>query len=147
MLEKKNDELDDLKRSLHCALEKKHQAERNNEFTMAENKKVVHELKKLIGNWFWHFPFPGDLKMHFFLSASLKAENSELRDENRELEERHWSLETMMRRKTFPKSIIMVTSPDCISNTSSGFLSAQGLDLPESNTDCQGRFQENIEAL
>ena len=34
--------------------------------------------------------------MHFFLSASLKVENSELRDENRELEERHWSLESMM---------------------------------------------------
>ena len=85
--------------------------------------------------------------MHFFLSASLKAENSELKEDNRELEARHWSLETMMRRKTFPKSIIMFTSPDCISNTSSGFLSAQGLDLPESNTDCQGRFQENIEAL
>ena len=49
MLEKKNDELEDLKRSLH-ALEKKRQAERNHEFTMAENKKLVQELKKLIGN-------------------------------------------------------------------------------------------------
>ena len=84
--------------------------------------------------------------MHFFLLASLKAENNELKDENRELEERHWSLEAMLRRQTFPKSIIMVTSPDCISNTSSGFLSAPGLDLPESNNECQGRFQRNIEA-
>ena len=80
--------------------------------------------------------------MHFFSSGSLKAENNELKDENRELEERHWSLETMLRRQTFPKSIIMVTSPDCVSNTSSGFLSGPGLDLPEQN---QGRFQSNIE--
>ena len=85
--------------------------------------------------------------MHFFSSASLKAENNELKDENRELEERHWSLETMLRRQTFPKSIIMVTSPDCVSNTSSGFLSGPGLDLPEQNTEYpdQGRFQSNIE--
>ena len=82
--------------------------------------------------------------MHFFLLASLAAENNELKDENRELEERHWSLEAMLRRQTFPKSIIMVTSPDCISNTSSGFLSAPGLDLSEANNECQGMFQENI---
>ena len=82
--------------------------------------------------------------MHFFLLASLAAENNELKDENRELEERHWSLEAMLRRQTFPKSIIMVTSPDCISNTSSGFLSAPGLDLSEANIECQGMFQENI---
>ena len=50
----------------------------------------------------------------------------------------------MLRRQTFPKSIIMVTSPDCISNTSSGFLSAPGLDLSEANNECQGMFQENI---
>ena len=79
--------------------------------------------------------------MHFFLSASLKAENNELKDENRELEERHWSLETMLRRQTFSKSIIMVTSPDCISNTSSGFLSAPGNDMPaEAFNEAQGGF-------
>ena len=50
MLEKKNDELENLKRSLHLALEEKRQAEKQYEFTMVENKKFVQELKKLIGN-------------------------------------------------------------------------------------------------
>ena len=50
MLEKKNDELENLKRSLNLALEKKHLAEKNYEFAMVDNKKAVQELKKLIGN-------------------------------------------------------------------------------------------------
>ena len=50
MLEKKNDELENLKRSLNLALEKKHLAEKNYEFAMVDNEKAVQELKKLIGN-------------------------------------------------------------------------------------------------
>ena len=50
MLQKKNDELENLKRSLNLALEKKHLAEKNYEFSMVDNKKAVQELKKLIGN-------------------------------------------------------------------------------------------------
>ena len=50
MLQKKNDELENLKRSLNLALENKHLAEKNYEFSMVDNKKAVQELKKLIGN-------------------------------------------------------------------------------------------------
>ncbi len=49
MLEKKNDELENLKRSLNLDLERKHRAEENLELTMIENKKMVQELKKIIG--------------------------------------------------------------------------------------------------
>ena len=63
----------------------------------------------------------------------MKAENLELKEENEELEERHWSLEMMLRKQSFNKSIIMVTNPDTVSTTSSGFISA-GLDLPDQSS-------------
>ena len=49
MLEKKNDELENLKRSLNLALDKKQQADENHKLTMIENKKMVQELKTIIG--------------------------------------------------------------------------------------------------
>lgn len=49
MLEKKNDELENFKSSLNLALKKKQQAEENHELTMIENKKLVQELKNIIG--------------------------------------------------------------------------------------------------
>lgn len=49
MLEKKNDELENFKSSFNLALKKKQQAEENHELTMIENKKLVQELKNIIG--------------------------------------------------------------------------------------------------
>ena len=69
----------------------------------------------------------------FFVPEKLKAENLELKVENEELEARHWSLEMMLRKQSFAKSIIMLAAPDAVSTTSSGFISA-GLDLPDQSS-------------
>ena len=85
-----------------------------------------------------------------FFPASLKSENSVLREdikeleerhwktleENKELEERHWSLEAALRRQSLGRSLILVTGSltDSASTASSGFVSAASgaaLELPE----------------
>ena len=89
-----------------------------------------------------------------FSLASLKSENTVLREDikeleerhwrtlednkeleerhwktledNKELEERHWSLEAALRRQSLGRSLILVTGglTDSASTTSSGFISA-----------------------
>ena len=75
--------------------------------------------------------------MKWLFVDTLKVENSELREENKELEERHWSLEMLLRKQNFTKNIIMVTHPDAVSTSSSGFASG-GFDLPEPSTESSG---------
>ena len=74
-------------------------------------------------------------KLTSFL-ASLKSENSALREDIKELEERHWSLEAALRRQSLGRSLILVTGSltDSASTASSGFVSAASgaaLELPE----------------
>ena len=88
-------------------------------------------------------------KLTSFL-ASLKSENSALREDikeleerhcktledNKELEERHCSLEAALRRQSLGRSLILVTGSltDSASTASSGFVSAASgaaLELPE----------------
>ena len=74
-------------------------------------------------------------KLTSFL-ASLKSENSALREDIKELEERHWSLEAALRRQSLGRSLILVTGSltDSASTASSGFVSAASgaaMELPE----------------
>ena len=74
-------------------------------------------------------------KLTSFL-ASLKSENSALREDIKELEERHWSLEAALRRQSLGRSLILVTGSltDSASTASSGFVSAASgaaTELPE----------------
>ena len=41
--------MENLRKKLSLALEEKQQAEKNYQFTQAENTKIIQELKKLIG--------------------------------------------------------------------------------------------------
>ena len=49
VLKKKNDDIQNLRKTLSLALEEKQQAEQNYQFTQAENTIIIQELKKLIG--------------------------------------------------------------------------------------------------
>ena len=57
----------------------------------------------------------------------VKADNLNLKEEKKEIEERLWNLEMMIRKQNFSRSIIMISNPETISTTSSGFVSHSSL--------------------
>lgn len=113
IFKKKNDEIQNFQTVLEMTLREKH----NTEYCLRQEKLECLETIQ---------------KLQSFIEK-LKAENLELKVENEELEARHWSLEMMLRKQSFAKSIIMLAAPDAVSTTSSGFISA-GLDLPDQSS-------------
>ena len=73
---------------------------------------------------------------------AVKDQNLDLKEEKKEIEERLWNLEMMMKKQNFSRNIILISnSPETISTTSSGFISntsqsEQGLFL-QSFTVCE----------
>ena len=64
---------------------------------------------------------------------AVQTESNELRDENKEMEERLWSLEMMLRKQSFTSRILLCVTPDpAMSTTSSGFVSASCTDTRHS---------------
>jgi len=115
----KNDEIEILKTSLELAQGETQKLENLIKETKLNGSVTIKDLQKMLD--------------------TLKVENSELREENKELEERHWSLEMLLRKQNFTKNIIMVTNPDAVSTSSSGFASG-GFDLPEPSTESSGEI-------
>ena len=59
----------------------------------------------------------------FYLDA-VKDQNLDLKEEKKEIEERLWNLEMMLKKQHFSRNIILISSsPETISTTSSGFIS------------------------
>ena len=55
---------------------------------------------------------------------AVKDQNLDLKEEKKEIEERLWNLEMMMKKQNFSRNIILISnSPETISTTSSGFIS------------------------
>ena len=60
----------------------------------------------------------------FMLVDAVKDQNLDLKEEKKEIEERLWNLEMMLKKHTFSRNIILISnSPETISTTSSGFIS------------------------
>ena len=59
----------------------------------------------------------------FYLDA-VKDQNLDLKEEKKEIEERLWNFEMMLKKQHFNRNIILISnSPETISTTSSGFIS------------------------
>ena len=56
---------------------------------------------------------------------AVKDQNLDLKEEKKEIEERLWNLEMMLKKHNFSRNIILISnkSPETISTTSSGFIS------------------------
>ena len=64
--------------------------------------------------------------VYFDINSALdgvRADSLNLKEEKKEIEERLWNLEMMIRRQNFSRSIIMISNPETRSTTSSGFVS------------------------
>ena len=61
----------------------------------------------------------------FMLVDAVKDQNLDLKEEKKEIEERLWNLEMMLKKHNFSRNIILISnnSPETISTTSSGFIS------------------------
>ena len=60
----------------------------------------------------------------FYVDA-VKDQNLDLKEEKKEIEERLWNLEMMLKKHNFSRNIILISnnSPETISTASSGFIS------------------------
>ena len=62
--------------------------------------------------------------LYWRVSDALRDQNLDLKEEKKEIEERLWNLEMMLKKHNFSRNIILISnSPETISTASSGFIS------------------------
>ena len=76
----------------------------------------------------------------------MQTESNELREENKEMESRLWSLDLIIRKQNFGSNRILLVTPDAMSTASSGFFSGTdaNTDLAPAVAICQADQQEPV---